>query len=158
DALGELLNEGSRVKHLRDEMAGVKINAKAWAVANGIERFARAHKVVGDFGGMYLQAKLDPFLLKYINDWMPPPGKVLVALLDLRKVFGGEGIEFVPDGRAGKSINLLHPTSGGSASCIHHLLCRTLAHALGLTIAPDMGGQNVFVAAINGIADGLADE
>src|SRR5437588_11993819 len=76
DTVGKLLDKGGRVEKLRDKMAWVKVNAKAGAVADSIERLARRHKIVGNFGGMYFQVKLHAFLLKYIYNRIPAPGEI----------------------------------------------------------------------------------
>src|SRR2546421_3397369 len=97
DTAGKFLNKGGGIEKLRDKMARVKVNAKARATADSSERFARRHIIVGNFGGMYFQAKLHAFPIKYVYNRIPAPCEFLVPLLDLRKVVWWEGVEEVPD-------------------------------------------------------------
>src|SRR5436305_1777325 len=93
DTLRKLLDKGGRVEKLRDKMAWVKVDAKARAVTDSIERCTRRHKIVGNFGGMYFQVKLHAFLVKYIYNRIPALGEILVSFLDFRKVVRWEGVE-----------------------------------------------------------------
>src|SRR5438874_13485827 len=97
DTVSKLLDKGGRVEKLREKMAWIKVNAKAGAIADSIERCARRHKIVGNFGGMYFQGKLHAFLLKYIHNRIPALGELLVSFLDFRKIVRWEGVEQVPD-------------------------------------------------------------
>src|SRR5579884_3596623 len=97
DTFGKLLDKGSRVQKLRNKMAWVKINTKARAVADSIQRLARCHKIIRNFSGMDFQRKLHAFLLKYIYNRVPAFGKLLVSSLDFLKVVRRERVEQIPD-------------------------------------------------------------
>src|SRR5258708_34562163 len=77
----KLLNKIGRIEELMNEVAWVKIDAKAGAVADGIECFARRHKIVSNFGRMYFQAKIYNFPVKYIHKWIPASRENPVSLL-----------------------------------------------------------------------------
>src|SRR5260370_24440490 len=146
DTIGELLDKCGRVEKLMEEMAWVKVNTKAAAVADGIKRFSCRHKIVGNFGGMYFQTKLHAFPFKYIDNWIPASRKILVPFLDFRKVIRRKGVEQVPDARSSEPIDLGHAEFCSCACCVLEFLCSTLAHALRLAITPNMGRKNSFVA------------
>ena len=76
----------------------------------------------------------------------------------------------MPDGGAGKAVDhggeiVSRAASrfgvekfAGGTGCGHHLLSGTLADALGLAVAPDIGGKNRLVAFVDQVAHGLADQ
>src|SRR5689334_2327439 len=100
NAVGEVEDEGVAVEELVGEMARVKINTEAGAVADGVERLTGGDEIIGDLGRVNFQAELDPFLVEHVNDRVPAVGKILVAALDLGEVVRREGVEHVPDAGA----------------------------------------------------------
>src|SRR5260370_42562592 len=103
DTVCKLLNKIGRIEKLMNEVAWVKIDTKAGAVADGIECFASRHKIVSNFGRMYFQAKLYAFLVKYIDNWIPASREIPVSFLDFCKVVWRERIQQMPDRRSAES-------------------------------------------------------
>jgi hypothetical protein len=64
----------------------------------------------------------------------------------------------VPDARAGEAVDHRHAELLRGPRRLLHLFDRPLVDAVGLAVAPDMGGQDRLVALVDPIADGLADE
>ena len=57
DAVGEGLDEQHRVHELVVQVAGVEVDAEAGPVADRLQRLLGGHDIVGDLGGVDLQAE-----------------------------------------------------------------------------------------------------
>jgi hypothetical protein len=93
-----------------------------------------------------------------VDDLRPALGEVLVAALDLREVVRGEGVEQVPDGRAGEAGHGLDAELGRGARGVLDALGGPTADALRLAVAPDLGRQVRLVARVDAVTDRLAGE
>jgi len=170
----ELAQEAEVVDALVAEVARVEVEAEARVVADGGERAARGDGVEGDFGGMDFEREADVRGFARREDGPPRRAEARVAVLDLRRGDGREGVEEVPDRAAreadddGAGRALRQVVADGLRSRVEeaprrldgvdHLRRRALADAVRAAVAPDALGEDGAVALVDGIADGLADE
>src|SRR5207249_11003954 len=153
-----LLHECRRVEELMSEVARVEIDPEVGAPVDCSERLSSRDEVVRDLCWMDLEPEAHPFALEDVYDRPPAFGEVLVTAFDLVEVVRWEGVERVPDARAGEAVDLLDAERGGGARGLLHSLGRSPADALGIADAPDLGSKDRPVAFVDAIADALADE
>ena len=158
DAVRELLDERGRVEELVSEVARVEVDAELRPSVDRVERLARRDEVVRDLRRVHLEAEANPLLREHVHDRPPALGKVGVAALDLAEIVRREGVEHVPDGRAGEAVDLLDSELRSRTCCVLHPLGGTRSHALGLAVVPDLGRDDGAMALVDRIADALADE
>ena len=103
-------------------------------------------EVVGDLGRVHLEPELDALRVEDVDDRRPALGEVLVAALDLGEVVRREGIEQVPDRRAGEAVHLLDAEPRRRPRRVLHPLGRALPDALRIAVAPDLRRQDPAVA------------
>ena len=77
-----------RVEELVGEVTRVEVDAEAFAPVDRLERLARGHEVVGDLGGVHLEAVANALRLEDIRIG-PQRSAKSVARLDRSKSFGG---------------------------------------------------------------------
>jgi hypothetical protein len=158
DPLRELLGERRRVEELVDEVARVEVDPEALTVADRVERLRGRDEVVRDLRRVHLEREADALVLEHVDDRAPALREVLVAALDLVEVVRREGVELVPDRRAGEAVDDADAELGGRAGRVLHAIGRAPADALGLAVAPDVGREDRAVPLVDRVADGLADE
>jgi hypothetical protein len=107
---------------------------------------------------MDLEGEAHALGVEDVDHGPPALGEVRVAALDLRPVVGREGVELVPDGRAGEAGDDRHAERRGGARRVLHPLGGARAHALRVAVAPHLGREDRLVAGVDRVADGLADE
>ena len=147
DAVGELGHERGAVEELVLEVRGVEVDPEALAVVECVQRLARGHEVVGDLGGVDLERELHALGVEDVDDRRETLGELLVAALDDREVVGREGVQEVPDRRAGEARHRRHAEPGGRAGGVLELVRGALADALGVAVAPDVRRHDALVAA-----------
>src|SRR5690606_27896791 len=69
-----------------------------------------------------------------------------------------EAVEQVPDRRSGEAVDGSDTELCSRLRRRDHLLGRTTAHALGIPVSPDVRGRDRRVAAVDRVADALADQ
>ncbi len=149
DPVGELEDEGHRVEVLPDEVRRVPVEAERLAVADRLEGAPRGPVVVRDLGRVHLVREADAHLVEDVEDRVPAVGEILVAGIDHRRGRGREHRHVLPDRRAGEPDHGLHPEPRGGTRGVLHLLGRALAHALGVSVAPDGIRQDAAVALVD---------
>src|ERR1700687_3979594 len=158
DAVGELGDECGGVEELVREVAGIEVDAASRSAPDRVERLPGGHEVVCDLGRMDLKAKADSHLVEDVDDRVPTLGEVGIALLDLGPIVGRKRIETVPRRGAGEPlVHLDAEFRGGTRSVLHS--CRgSLAHALGVAVAPDLRRQYGLVPLVDAVPYRLPDE
>src|SRR4051812_26807338 len=97
---------------------------------------------------MYLEREVDVLLLERVEDGAEALGEIVETLLSVFLVGRREGVDRVPNGGPGEAVDdsgesgLLgrgvdEPPAG--LGRVDHLLGGTLADALGVAVAPDVG-------------------
>ena len=124
----------------------VEVDPEALAVADRVERLPRGDEVVGDLGRVHLEPEPDALGVEDVDDRRPALGEVLVAALDLGEVVRREGVEHVPDRRAGEAVHLLDAEPRRRPRRVLHPLGRALPDALRIAVAPDLRRQDPVVA------------
>lgn len=167
DAVGELVNKLHVIDPLVGEVGGIVVQAEAWVVVEGGEGALGGCDIKRDFRGVNFEAEINIFFFKRIHDGEETLGEVVESFLQVFLGGGREGVEGVPDGRASEAIDdaFFRCTAGskveefpaGSSGVDEFFGC-ALADAFGFTVAPNVLGQDGFVAFIDEIADGLAYE
>ena len=104
------------------------------------------------------QTEAHVFRLESVQNRRPACGKVRVARVDIGLAGGREEVELGPHAAAGKAVDHIDAKEARGLGRLLDLLGRTLAHTLRLAVAPDVVGQNAFVAFINRITDALPNE
>src|SRR3954454_3984138 len=122
------------------------------------ERPPRRDEVVRDLRRMYLEREADALGVEHVDDRAPALGEVLIPARDRRPVVRREGIEHVPDRRAGEPRDDANPELRGGAGRVLHPLGGAQPHALGLAVSPDLGRQHAAVAVVDRVAYRLTDE
>ena len=89
DALGELLNERSRVEELVREVARVEVDPKPLPALDGVQRLASGDEVVRDLGRVHLEPEAHALGVEHVDDRVPALGEVPVSGLDLVPVVRG---------------------------------------------------------------------
>src|SRR4051794_34138495 len=79
DPGAEGADEGRGVEELVLEVAGIEVDPEAPAVADGVERLARRHEVVGDLGRVDLEREANALGLEDVDDRSPALGELAVA-------------------------------------------------------------------------------
>ncbi|MFT3787570.1 MAG: hypothetical protein QM770_15625 [Tepidisphaeraceae bacterium] len=116
---------------------------------------------------MHFQREVDVVLLERIQDRAEALGEIVEAFLPVLLIGGREGVDAVPDRRAGEAVH-----DGGEADLVRagvaeqagglrgvdHLLRCAFADAFGIAIAPDVGRQDALVTLVDVVADRLPDE
>ena len=158
DAVPEGPDELDVVHPLVAEVAGVVVESEGLAIIQGVQRPLCRGDVEGDLRGMHLQAELHAHLVEHVQDRIPARREVFVSRIDGRRVHGREGVEQVPDRRAGEAVGYIEAHVRCGPGGLLHLLGRTLAHAFRVPVPPDMGRQDRLVAGIDQVADRLTGE
>ena len=122
---------------------------------------------------MHFEAEVDVVLLEGLEDGLPAAGEIIVTLLEVGLVGGREGVDRMPDGGTGETVDdglagtlrlIGHVGLAGVEELAGglggqgHLGARALADAFRIAVAPDVGGQDALVAFVDVVAGGLADE
>jgi hypothetical protein len=135
------------------------------------DRALGAGDVERDLGRVHLEGEIDVELLEGLEDRAEALGEIGEAGIPIRLRGRREGVDRVPDGRAGEAVDdrgkvVLGAVAAGlgveerarGLGRGDHLLGGPLAHALGVAVAPDVGRQDGLVALVDVVADRLADE
>src|SRR3712207_6042824 len=105
------------------------------------------------------RSEAHPLLVEDVEYGVPPLCEVSVPFVHLLLGSRRKEVELVPDGGAGEARHNVYSEPGGGPGGVLHLLGGSLSHALGISIAPDVGRQGGSVALIYGkIEDGLTDQ
>ena len=107
---------------------------------------------------MHLEREADAFGVEHVDDRAPALGELLVASLDRVEVVRREGVEQVPDRRAGEPVDHRDAEGGRGARGVLHPLRGPAAHALRVAVPPHLRRQDRPVARVDRVADGLPDE
>ena len=118
----------------------------------------RGGDVESDLGGVHLEGEFDPVFLEDIHDRAETVREILEAAVDLTGKHRWERIDEVPDRRAGETIDHAHAELLGRDGGLLQFLGSALADAFGITVTPDVVGENLLVPGIDVVTDGLADE
>ena len=156
--VGELERERGRIEELRDEVARVEVQPEAVAPPERGQRLPGRHEVVGDLRRVHLEPEPHAFPLEHLEDRPEALGDLVVASLDRVEVVRRERVEEMPDRRAGEPVHLRHAERRRGTRRVGEPLGGALPHALGLTVAPDLGREDRAVALVDRVADRLADE
>ncbi|MEY2640910.1 MAG: hypothetical protein RL150_303 [Candidatus Parcubacteria bacterium] len=158
DAVGEAVDEFDVVDTLVGEMARIIVEPERRMVVNRSKRALGRGDVEGDFGRMDLQGEFHTVLLEDVHDRTETASKILEAYIDLPRKHRRKRVDEVPD--RGSSETVHHADAeflGGHGSALK-LLSGALAHTFGIAVAPDVVRENLLVAIIDVVADGLSDE
>ena len=170
DAGAEGADELHVVDALVAEVGRVVVEPKTFVAADGLDRALGAGDVEGDLGGVNFEGEVDVGFLEGLEDGAETFGEVGVTSVPVRLGGGREGVNGVPDGRTREAVDdgrvvVLAVIAGfgveegaGGFAGGDHLLGGALADALGVAVAPDIGGENGFVALVDVVTDGLADQ
>src|SRR2546423_13876141 len=77
DAVRELVYERGGIEELRDQVAGIEVDAEALAAPDRVERAPRGREVVGDLCGMDLEGEADSLGVEHVDDVRPALREVL---------------------------------------------------------------------------------
>ena len=105
DAFVELVEELDVIDALIAQVRGVVVEAEAFVPFDRVDRALRGDDVECDFGGVDFEREVDVFFFKRIQDRPKAFAKVGIALVEIRLVGRGEGVERVPDGGASKAVD-----------------------------------------------------
>ena len=133
DAIGEGVDELSRIDALPQEVARVEVEAESRVVADRFEGQLAGVEIERDFRRMDLERELHAAFLEDVQDGTPLFGEVVVALLDVVFRNGREGINPVPDRRTCKACHHLDAEALRGPSGPLHLFNGPLPLALGIT-------------------------
>ncbi len=139
-------------------MAGVKVEAELFAIIQRSQRSFRGVDVERDLGWVYFQCELDAAFLEHVQDRVPSFRQQLEAVVIHRFRRWREVVDQVPDAGAGEAVDHsdAHPLSGTRR--VLHFFNRSLVHSCGVAIFPNVWRKNVFVAGIDVVQHGLADQ
>jgi hypothetical protein len=158
DAIGEGADEFDGINALPDEVAGVEVEAEFLASVECLECAFGGVEVEGDFGGVYFEGEFDAAVFEDIEDGVPAFGEELEAAFDHGFGGWGEVVDEMPDGGAGEAIDDADIEFLGGAGGFFHFFGGAVVDAGGVTITPDVIGEDAFVSGIDVIEDGLSDE
>ena len=151
-------NELHRVDALPVEVAGIEVEPKLLAAADRLERPLGRDRVERDFRRVHLERKPHAALREHVEDRVPAIGELLEPGTEHRFGHGREGIEEMPDARAGEPVDHRHAELLGGAGGALHLLGGPFVHAGRIAVAPHVRWQDRLVPFVDAVADGLAHE
>ncbi len=131
---------------------------KVCAVSDRVQCLARGHEVVGDLGRMNLQPESHALRVEHVEDRPPTLGEVLVPALDRGEVVRREGVDEMPDRRAGEPVHLCDAELRRGTCGVLHALRGARANTFLLSVAVDLRRQDRAVSRVDHVADGLADQ
>ena len=158
DAVREGVDQLDGVDALGDEVAGVEVDAKGRVAIHSLQGGGEGVDVVGDFGGVDLEGEADAELLERVQNGAPARREVFITGGDLGRGGRREGVKLGPDAAPGESVDDGDAELGGGLGGADHLRGGALPDALGITIAPDCGADEILVAAVDRVTDALTDE
>jgi hypothetical protein len=135
-----------------------------------VDRLLGARDVEGDLGRVHLEGEIDVRAVERLEDRAEAFAEISKAGVPVGLGRRREGVDRVPDRRAGETVDDGGKLVGFAAAGLgveeeagglgggDHLLGGPLAHALGLAVAPHVGREDRLVAGVDVVADGLADE
>ena len=158
NAVAELVDELHVIDALVAEMAGVVVEAEGGMVVQRLEGTLGAGDVEGDLRWVNFERVADAELLILVQDRLEALREVGVTGVDLAGKIRREGIDEVPDAAAGEAVDDAHAETLRGMCGLDEFLGGTLADAFGVAVAIDRRRQDLRVAGVDVVADGLADE
>ena len=141
---------------LPQQVAGVEVQAELGAVGKLLQQLLGGVVVESDLAGMDLQGELDAVGLELIQDRGPQAHDLVVAVLDHLLGGLGEGIQPLPDGRAGEARDHIAAQLLGHHGGLLHGVDRPGADLLRLV--GQRRGSKVVQPGIGSVAHTLADD
>ena len=145
----------------------IVVKPKSLVAFHGFDRALRRRDIKRDFRRMHFQRKVHVDLIECVQDWRPTVGEVFETFVPIGLVRRREGINAVPDARAGEAVDDCgeralfrsgiekQPRRLGG---VDHLGRSAFANAFGLAVAPDIGRENQLMPFVDQIANGLTDK
>jgi hypothetical protein len=173
DAVAELADEAHIVDALVGEVTRVVVEPEALVVADGLEQALGRGDVTGDLSRVHLEGEVDVVCIERLEDLLPAFAHEIEARLNILLAGGREGIDGVPDRRAGETVD--HGLAAAGWTTLHdglarseevsrrlrgqfHLGAGTQVHSLRITVTPDVRREDGAVSLIDAVAGGLADK
>ena len=159
DAVGELGHERGAVEELVLEVRRVEVDPEALAVVERVQRLARGDEVVGDLGRVDLERELHALGVEDVDDRDEALGELLVAALDLREVVGREASRArCQIGEPVKPVTVVTPSRAAARAVSLSFSAARWRTPSGSPSPHTSGGTHALVAAVDRVADRLADE
>src|SRR5205085_11264789 len=87
------------------EVRGVVVEAEALVTVDGFDGALGGGGVEGDFGWVDFEREIDVHFVKLREDRLPAVGEIIETLLPIFLIGGREGVDRMPDARAGEAID-----------------------------------------------------
>jgi hypothetical protein len=155
--VGEAPQEGDVVDALVAEVRRVVVEAEGGVAVDGLDGALGGGDVEGDLGRVHLEREAHAELGVGVEDRRPAAGEVVEARLSSLRG-RREGVERVPDRRAGEAVDDLQAERGGGAPVAIISSAARWRTPSGSPSPQTCGGQDGLVALVDAVADRLADE
>jgi hypothetical protein len=167
DAVLEGADEFDVVHALIAQVRGIVVEAEALVAPYRVDGALGRGDVEGYLRRVHFESEIHVHLVELGEDRLPAIREIVESLLPVFLIGGREGVDGMPDARAGEAVDDGREAGGlgggvdevaAGAGGVDHLLGGALTDAFGLTIAPDVRRQDQLVALVDQVADGLADQ
>ena len=150
-----MADETNVVHSLVAKVAGIVVEPERFPAPQCIDGSVGGGEVKGDFGGMYLEAETDAFLIENIQDRVPEFRELPETFVDLRRIHRRKRIEEMPDAASHKSADDVDSQASGRPGGHLHFFDRSGSDPCRIAVPPHTGRENRLVALFNAVAHRL---